>query len=56
MNYHQRAGYFMKGNGFNTFVPNKLPPNPPIQFDAEMQNLLSLADRKLGRLDGITQI
>ena len=46
----------MKGNGFNTFVPNKLPPNPPIQFDAEMQNLLSLADRKLGRLDGITQI
>ena len=46
----------MKGNGFSTFVPNKLPPNPPIQFDAEMQNLLSLADRKLGRLDGITQI
>lgn len=46
----------MKGNGFNTFVPNKLPPNPPIQFDAEMQSLLSLADRKLGRLDGITQI
>ena len=46
----------MKGNGFNTFVPNKLPPNPPIQFDAEMQFLLSLADRKLGRLDGITQI
>ena len=46
----------MKGNGFNTFVPNKLPPDPPIQFDAEMQSLLSLADRKLGRLDGITQI
>ena len=56
MEYPNRAGYFMKGNGFNTFVPAKLPPNPPIQYDAEMQNLLSLADRKLGRLDGITQI
>lgn len=56
MDYHNRAGFFMKGNGYKTFVPNKLPPDPPIQFDAEMQNLLSLADRKLGRLDGITQI
>lgn len=56
MEYTNRAGYFMKGNGYKTFVPAKLPPNPPIQFDAEMQSLLSLADRKLGRLDGITQI
>jgi Fic family protein len=56
MEYSNRAGYFMKGNGFKTFVPNKLPPNPPIQFDAEMQSLLSLADRRLGRLDGITQV
>ena len=46
----------MKGNGYNSFVPAKLPPDPPIQFDSEMQSLLSLADRKLGRLDGITQI
>lgn len=56
MEYQNRAGYFMKGNGYKTFVPAKLPPNPPIQYDAEMQSLLSLADRKLGRLDGITQI
>lgn len=56
MNYKNRAGYFMKGNGYKYFVPAELPPNPPIQFDSEMQNLLSLADRKLGRLDGITQI
>lgn len=42
--------------GYKSFVPAKLPPEPPIQFDIEMQNLLSLADRKLGRLDGITQI
>ena len=42
--------------GYKSFVPAKLPPNPPIQYDDELQGLLSLADRKLGRLDGVTQI
>lgn len=57
MEYKNRAGYFMNTNvGYKAFVPAKLPPEPPIQYDAEMQTLLSLADRKLGRLDGITQI
>ncbi len=56
MEYPNRAGYFMKGNGYKSFVPAKLPPDPPIQFDKEMQQLLSQADMKLGRLDGITQI
>ena len=52
-----RAGFFIVGEaGVKSFVPAKLPPNPPIHFDADLQNLLSLADRKLGRLDGITQI
>lgn len=57
MKFENRAGYFMNGtSGYKTFVPKKLPPDPPIRFDAELQNLLSLADRKLGRLDGVTQI
>lgn len=57
MEFQNRAGYFMNSNtGYKSFVPAKLPPEPPIQYDAEMQTLLSLADRKLGRLDGITQI
>lgn len=56
MEYRNRAGFFMNGNGYKSFVPAKLPPDPPIQFDKELQSLLSLADRKLGRLDGITQI
>lgn len=57
MEFANRAGYFMNaGAGYKSFVPAKLPPEPPIQFDAEMQTLLSLADRKLGRLDGVTQI
>ena len=52
-----RAGFFMKQpSGYESFVPNKLPPEPNINFDTEMLKLLSDADRKLGRLDGITQI
>ncbi|MBE5857970.1 MAG: Fic family protein [Lachnospiraceae bacterium] len=41
---------------YDAFIPNDLPPNPAIHIDDEMQELLSLADRKLGRLDGITEI
>ena len=52
-----RAGkYIDTGVGYKSFVPNTLPPDPPIKMDAEMQSLLSMADRKLGRLDGITEI
>lgn len=57
MKYANRAGFFMSSAvGYKSFVPAKLPPNPPIQYDDELQGLLSLADRKLGRLDGVTQI
>lgn len=42
--------------GYQAFIPNKLPPEPPVQIDDEMQYLLSMADRKLGRLDGITRV
>ena len=57
MKYANRAGFFMNSAvGYKSFVPAKLPPNPPIQYDDELQGLLSLADRKLGRLDGVTQI
>jgi len=52
-----RAGVFVKQpSGYTAFIPNPLPPDPPIRIDAEMLKLLSDADRKLGRLDGITQI
>ncbi len=53
----QRAGKVVRTlSGYEAFVPSPLPPNPEIQFDMEMQALLSEADRKLGRLDGITQV
>lgn len=41
--------------GYTAFIPQNLPPDPPVYFDDEMQNLLSRADRALGRLDGSVQ-
>jgi len=38
---------------FRAFIPAPLPPDPPIQRDEEMDELLSTADRCLGRLDGV---
>jgi Fic family protein len=47
------TGTFQKQTeGYTAFVPEGLPPDPPIEIDSEMQNLLSQADRALGRLDG----
>lgn len=38
--------------GYTAFLPNDLPPQPGIVFDDMIRNLLSTADRALGRLDG----
>lgn len=51
-----RAGkYIEQLNGYKAFSPAELPPEPNVQFDDEMQELLSRADRALGRLDGSIQ-
>jgi len=51
-----RAGqYVAQPTGYRAFIPAKLPPDPPIEIDHEMQALLSKADRALGRLDGSIQ-
>jgi hypothetical protein len=48
-----RAGrYIAQPSGYRAFVPEPLPPDPPIRFTAEIPGLLSDADRALGRLDG----
>ena len=41
-------------DGYSAFVPNPLPPVPPLQYDDEMSRLMELANRALGRLDGCT--
>lgn len=52
-----RAGRLIRQiEGYQAFIPSPLPPEPPPILDAEMINLLSKADRALGRLDGITSI
>ena len=51
-----RAGRVVRTlGGYEAYVPAKLPPVPSIQIDSEMLQLLSQADNRLGRLDGITQ-
>jgi Fic family protein len=48
-----RAGaYVAQAAGYRAFMPSALPPDPPIVFGAELQQLLSEADRAIGRLDG----
>ena len=48
-----RSGrYLTQPTGYRAFVPAPLPPEPPVRMTAELQTLLSSADRALGRLDG----
>jgi len=52
----ERAGrYIRQSTGYRAFMPAPLPPVPSIQIGGEIQRLLSLADRALGRLDGSIQ-
>ncbi len=47
-----RSGQFIiQPGGYKAFVPNPLPPDPPISIDLEMLKLLSEANRAIGRLD-----
>jgi len=53
MNTQTRSGEFaVQPGGHQAFIPKPLPPMPALEIDAEMQALLSKADRALGRLDG----
>ena len=48
-----RAGRYVRQlTGYRAFIPNPLPPEPPLSLDNELVALLSNADQSLGRLDG----
>jgi Fic family protein len=48
-----RAGrYERQPAGYRAFIPEELPPEPPLTIAGELQALLSKADQALGRLDG----
>ena len=52
-----RAGrYVSQPTGYRAFVPQPLPPHPPVTMDQELVRLLSDADRDLGRLDGVATV
>ena len=52
-----RAGrYISQPQGYKAFIPQPLPPDPPLSMDQELIDLLSKADRAIGRLDGITDV
>jgi Fic family protein len=52
----QRAGrYVRQPAGYRAFVPEALPPVPPVRMTSSLQAHLSQADRALGRLDGSIQ-
>jgi Fic family protein len=53
-----RAGRFVPQaeglEGFAAFSPRPLPPEPPLDIDPPLQDLLDQANQALGRLDGVT--
>ncbi|MEO5715348.1 MAG: Fic family protein [Luteolibacter sp.] len=54
MSLIRQSGYFVKQReDYSAFIPQPLPPIPPLVRDGEMDALLSKADRALGRLDGV---
>ena len=48
--------YIMQPSGYRAFIPERLPPTEPIVFDSDLLQLLSDADRALGRLDGVATV
>ncbi len=44
------------GETVQAFIPPMLPPNPPLQFSPEDYELSEMANRALGRLDGIAAL
>jgi Fic family protein len=58
-NTYSRLGRFIEtavgGERVRAFVPPPLPPHPPIDILSLVERL-SVADRAIGRLDGITTL
>lgn len=52
-----RAGHFRRQpNGYESFVPKPLPPDPPLRWDDSLIRGLSEATTALARLDGLANI
>lgn len=51
-NLYRAGKYLTQPHGYRAFIPESLPPDPPIRISGSLQEQLSKADRALGRLDG----
>jgi len=60
MRHPHRAGRFvtqLSGQaGYRAFVPAELPPQPSVEWSHELQDLLEIANRGVGRLDGASLV
>ncbi len=56
----ERAGRWVQQGtapaAFSAFIPNPLPPDPPLRIDSALQLQLEAASLALGRLDGIGRL
>ncbi len=48
---HRTGTYLKQPQGYGAFYPAKLPFDPSVQYDEELQFILSMADQAIGRLD-----
>ena len=56
---HDRAGRLISNLSgemqYFSLLPRPLPPDPPLEYDMEMVNLLIVANRSIGKLNGVSQ-
>lgn len=48
--------YITQPNNYKAFIPNPLPPKPPVDMTYELITMLSKAELALGRLDGASEV
>ncbi len=52
-----RSGRYIKQlENYSAFIPKPLPPDPSLDFDMELINLISEANRELGQLNGLASV
>ncbi len=44
------------GESVQAFIPNQLPPDPPVKLTDQDHDLIERANRALGRLNGVTML
>lgn len=50
------GGFITQPEGYASFVPKPLPPDPPLELDSDLLRLLEESVGELGRLDGVAKV